>query len=176
MSHSKDFLYLLVSSPILTGKLLSEENIKKIVNNLNKEYFEAKDEVKKKEKSIREAIRRIDIKINNIYKAIENGFSQKLLDERLKELNSKKEDLLRDLELLKSESVKPYSEKEILGFANLIKEKMKSLTDEELNHYLKFFISAIKLTPEEMSVYFTFSLPEPTLSSFLMVPREWRLS
>jgi hypothetical protein len=36
---------------------------------------------------------------------------------------------------------------------------------------LKFFIHTIKVTPEELSVHFTFSLPEPTLSSFLMVPR-----
>jgi len=36
---------------------------------------------------------------------------------------------------------------------------------------LKFFIDAIKLTPEEMTVKFTFALPDSTLSSFLMVPR-----
>jgi len=36
---------------------------------------------------------------------------------------------------------------------------------------LKFFIDAIKLTPEEMTVRFTFALPDSSLSSFLMVPR-----
>jgi hypothetical protein len=84
--------------------------------------------------------------------------------------------LLNELEALKNEKAKPYSEKDVVEFANSIKEKMKSLTDEELNHYLKFFIRTIKVTPEEMSVYFTFTLPDSTLSSFLMVPREWRLS
>ena len=157
---------------LLAEKLLSEKNVKKIVENLRNEYDEVKEEAKNKSKSIRESIRKIDIKINNIYKAVENGFSQKLLNERLKELNSKKEDFLRDLELLKSESVKPYSEKEISVFANSIKEKIKSLTDEELNHYLKLFICAIKVTPEDMTVYLTFTLPDSTLSSFLMVPRD----
>ena len=157
---------------LLTNKLLSPENVKKIVYDMHKNYSDVREEVKNKSKSVRESIRRIDAKINNIYKAVENGFNQNLLEERLEELKIKKEDLLNELEALKSEKAKPYSEKDVVAFANSIKEKIKSLTDEELNHYLKFFIRTIKVTPEEMSVYFTFTLPDSTLSSFLMVPRD----
>ena len=35
---------------------------------------------------------------------------------------------------------------------------------------MKFFIDVIKLTPEEMTVRFTFAPPDSSLSSFLIVP------
>ncbi|MGC9125610.1 MAG: recombinase family protein, partial [Caldisericaceae bacterium] len=156
---------------LLNSKLLSPDNVKKIIYDMHKDYSDIREEVKNKGKSIKESIKRIDTKIANIYKAVESGFNQKLLEERLEELKAKKDDFLNELESLRSEKAKPYSEKDVVEFTNSIREKMKSLGDEELNHYLKFFISSIKVTPEEMFVHFTFSLPEPTLSSFLMVPR-----
>ena len=36
---------------------------------------------------------------------------------------------------------------------------------------MKFFIDAIKLKPEEMTIRFTFALRDSSLSSLLMVPR-----
>ena len=157
---------------LVNSKLLSSENVKKIVYDMHKDYADVREEIKNKSKNLRESIKRIDAKIANIYKAVEKGFSQKLLEERLKELKEKKDDLLNELDALKKEKVHHYSEKDVIQFANSMKEKISSLSDEELNNYLKLFIKGVKMTPKEMTVHFTFALPEPTLSSFLMVPRD----
>ncbi|BAL80778.1 hypothetical protein CSE_06520 [Caldisericum exile AZM16c01] len=87
-------------------------------------------------------------------------------------MKEKKDDLLKELDASKKEKVHHYSKKDVTQFANSMKEKISRLNDEELNNYLKFFIKGVKMTPKEMTVRFTFALPEPTSSSFLMVPRD----
>lgn len=127
----------------LNDKIFSEKNIKKIVEMSNKNLESEREKLLKEEKNLKENLRKIDLKIKNIYKAIESGINQKLLGKRLDELIEKREEILNNLESIKKESIKKYSEKDFVKLVEIFKEKLKKLPPEELNQYLKIFIHTI---------------------------------
>lgn len=109
----------------------------------NKNLESEREKLLKEEKNLKENLRKIDLKIKNIYKAIESGINQKLLGKRLDELIEKREEILNNLESIKKESIKKYSEKDFVKLVEIFKEKLKKLPPEELNQYLKIFIHTI---------------------------------
>ena len=100
-------------------------------------------------------------------KAIEEGVKPEFVNERLKELRSKRESLMKELE--KTEEVKPftYDKKNILNLIDLIKEKYEQLPDREKNNLLKIFIEKIVVQKNQLDIYYTFPEKKREMSAIL---------
>jgi len=124
---------------IVLEKIYSEENIKKIFELYKKDHSKRIKEAQQNKNLYVSELKEVKEKVNNILKAIELGFSEEPLRERLSELKKRQEELELNLSKFDKNTEFNYSYEDIKGFTNMLKNSIVQLPNRETKQSFKTF-------------------------------------
>ncbi len=150
---------------IVLEKIYSEENIKKIFELYKKEHDLKSKERKEHRKLLNSELNEVRKKINNILTAIENGFSEEILKERLNELKKRGSELNLSISKLDRNYEFNYTFKDVKKFAEEIRGLIHSLESRKINKILKIFINKILVYPDRLEILYTFNFKKNTFDN-----------
>ena len=142
---------------IVLEKIYSENNIKKIFELYKKESNKRGKEEKDNKNLFATELKEVKEKINNVLKAIEKGFSENTLRERLNELKKREEDLTLKISKYDKNIEFNYSYEDIKSFTEMLQNLISQLPPEKLNSVLKLFIKEIFVYPDRCEIFYTFN-------------------
>ena len=142
---------------IVLEKIYSEENINKIFELYKKESNKRIKEEKNDKNLFATELKEVKEKINNVLKAIEKGFNEDALRERLNELKKREEDLTLKLSKYDKNVEFNYSYEDIKSFTEMLQNLIPQLPAEKLNRVLKLFIKEIFVYPDRCEIFYTFN-------------------
>ena len=142
---------------IVLEKIYSEKNIKRIFELYKKDSNKRIKEEGRNKNLYATELKEVQGKINNVLKAIEKGFSESALRERLAELKKREEDLTLKLSRYENNNEFDYSYEDIRSFTEILKNLIPQLPPEKLNRVLKLFIKEILVYSDKCEIFYTFN-------------------
>ncbi len=148
---------------VVLNKILNDNVLNQIKKAIEEEINTHIKQIKQEKESIKKAIQTIDMKLNNILKAIENGlidFDDDEIIQRRKNLKEERKNLESKLKILEHQSNQNWVEIDInlTDFKNLIIDYYKTGNAKQIRKQLEKLINYIEYDNDEFKIYYNLDM------------------
>ncbi len=143
---------------VLKEKLTNKENLTNVLAEIEDVYNSYRDDVKDTYNDTVRELNKIEIKLNNYMKAIEDGLYNSKMKEEIQNLDERKS----TLEMLLKESDRRNNQKKFDGIEllDMFKKNLnnyENMSDIEKKNLFKMYIKKIEVNHNEITIYFNLS-------------------
>ena len=141
----------------VSEKVFTPSRVQTMMKELKRRLSNDRSSNDGKLKAITNGLREIDLKIQRLYEAVENGFLPMdiTLKERAQTIKAKREEMLIEIARLRGKKDIPLSKfgvKQIATFCSILKEKFQDQSINFGKEYLRILIDEIKLAGREVVI------------------------